>query len=190
MITLKNNNHKTGKVSYVMVNNSITQDETSTSQNRLLTSKIVDLSASTICYHQLYYDVVICYVVLCYLHQNPFQIFKQIWYVPDSNSPLIFYLFCQSCRHAIHIFNEPKSKWSLHIWHSNVPTTIFMMLLLVITETNLWEEEDFLTNPHTQMQQLKHGRIINKHLILYNNIPNISNSNWKTSAFSAPSIVP
>ena len=36
-----------GKGLYVMVDKIITQDETSTSQNRLLTSKIVDLLAST-----------------------------------------------------------------------------------------------------------------------------------------------
>ncbi len=45
----------TGKGSYVMVDKVITQDETSKSQNRLLTSKIVgDLSTSTICCRQLH----------------------------------------------------------------------------------------------------------------------------------------
>ncbi len=43
-----------GKGSYVMVDKMITQDEPSTSYNRLWTSKIAgDLSASTICCHQL-----------------------------------------------------------------------------------------------------------------------------------------
>ncbi len=46
---------------YVMADKIITQDETSTSQNRLLTSKIIveDLSASYLTLLVSYYDVVI-----------------------------------------------------------------------------------------------------------------------------------